>query len=271
MKLKNILKKVIAFISFLDDKITQFFRYLKGPYSKNKQFLYHQKSAIDEYDVSMSFKKLLLIILVINILIFLILHVFVTYIIDQPEAYFISTIDYVFSFLKGNMADSLQDYISFLNEQVSKYLPVYPYGLSKNILLAPFIYLIFFFIKTIFLHIGILPQKAKGNLKTTFKISAYSELAKTYMLFLALFIVLSKIGTMTYEAMTSLTYILLIFLGGAYLITKIVIIIAGCMKLHKLEEHEATFAAFFPLFMYMVIIVLGYVVFSIITKEPPPA
>jgi hypothetical protein len=138
--------------------------------------------------------------------------------------------------------------------------PFFPFFQGKylffSLLIIPFNYILF----SLFYHIGVLPQKPKGNLKTTFKIFGYSEASKIYIFFFYLYLIIARIPPLEEEAYQALINYLFLIFATFYLVTSIIIIIKGCQKLHKLEEHEASFVAFFPI---IVLAIIGAIVIFI--------
>ncbi len=224
---------------------------------------------------------------IINLVVVLYGHLFITYLHDDGTVFLNLAVGDVSTSLVAAASDFVQNIINVLTKALQFVLPIYPLPHGYWIFLAPVLALLFFFMEVGILHLGILPQKPKGNIKTTLKIAAYSESSKFYFVFLFLYLGIAKIPNAIYAINPSweeygmyvisddgyqslFTYLTVLFIA-IYLVTKLIIVTNGIISLHKLEEHEATFAAFWPLIFYVIMITIFVIVSGLFSPAEAPA
>jgi len=211
--------------------VRSFFPAIKG-------FLFDTKRAITGIKADGKILKALLFALSINLILIIVAHIFSTYVFKDSTFF-----------------------LAEFNDLLGKISPVFPLYKGWFLIAAPFIAAVLFILKALMYHLALIPQKPKKRFKTTLKIAAYAESSKIYMVFLCIYLMIARIPTAADNYFKDLATWAFIILWLLSLIGSIKIVINGCIKFHKITEPEATFVAFFP---YLITLILPLIVFEIL-------
>jgi hypothetical protein len=233
---KNSSKKVLA-VHFEDTSGSDTVRYF---FPAIKDFLFDTKRAMNGIKADGKIMKALLFVLSINLMLIIAVHIFSTYVFKDSTFF-----------------------LAEFNDLLGKISPVFPLYKGWFLIAAPFIAAALFILKTLMYHLALIPQKPKKGFKTTLKIAAYAESSKIYMIFLCVYLIIARIPAAANDYFKGFATWAFIILWLLSLIGSIKIVINGCIKFHKITEQEATFVAFFP---YLITIILPLLVFEILLR-----
>ena len=205
-----------------------------------KGFLFDTKRAINGTKADGKIMTALLFALSINLILIIAAHIFSTYVFKDSKFF-----------------------LAEFNNLLGKISPVFPLYKGWFLIAAPFIAALLFILKVLLYHLALIPQKPKKGFKTTLKIAAYAESSKIYLVFLYLYLMIARIPTAADNYFKNLATWAFIILWLLSIIGSIKIVINGCIKFHKITEPEATFVAFFP---YLITIILPLLVFEILLR-----
>jgi hypothetical protein len=203
-----------------------------------KNFLFDTKHAFSGINTDTKIISAFLFAFSINLILILSAHIFSTYVF-KDSTYFLAE----------------------FNDLLGKISPVFPLYKGWFLIAAPFIAAILFILKVLMYHLALIPQKPKKGFMTTLKIAAYAESSKIYLVFLYIYLMIARIPAAAdgyFKGLATWTFIILWFLS---LFSSIKIMIIGCIKFHKITEPEATFVAFFP---YLITLILPLIIFEIL-------
>lgn len=236
---------------------------LKKIFATLKNLNFHSAKAFNKTGKDSFIIRAFLFAIILNILMLTIAFIFTTFTVEQHEAFFLDVVDYIGLWVRNNLVESTQPFQKAATEFMQKALSAYPFAKGWSIFIAFIVAVVLFILRVLFLHLAIMPQKPKGSLKSTFKIAAYAEAPKIYFIFFFIYLMILKIPDINPEAFIGIFYKILILLSLIYIVTKFLIIKNGCMKLHKLEENEALFVAFWPLIGWLMLIFASYFIFNV--------
>lgn len=203
-----------------------------------KSFLFDTKRTFSGINTDTKIISALLFAFAINLILIISVHIFSTYVFKDSTFF-----------------------LAEFNDLLGKISPVFPLYKGWFLIAAPFIAAVIFILKVLMYHIALIPQKPKKRLKTTLKIAAYAESSKIYLVFLYFYLMIARIPASAddyFKGLATWTFIILWFLS---LFSSIKIMIIGCIKFHKITEPEATFVAFFP---YLITLILPLIIFEIL-------
>lgn len=203
-----------------------------------KGFLFDTKRAFSGINTDAKIIPALLFAFSINLILILVIHIFSTYVFKDS------------TFL-----------LAEFNDLLGKISPVFPLYKGWFLIAAPFIAAVLFILKVLMYHLALIPQKSKKGFKTTLKIAAYAESSKIYLVFFYIYLIIARIPAASDNYFKSFATWAFIILWLLSFISSIKIMINGCLKFHKITEPEATFVAFFP---YLITLILPLIFFEIL-------